>query len=492
MFRNFKKEALTGFLFLLLTSCAAEFLVGCASVDYTDYRQTVLVTSRPAGAEVYNDGEFVGVTPAYVRVRRSIRPRLTFLYPNNPPQDVPLKIHYRWGDSFGTNFLLFTLAPVGWATDLLTGTSWRLDDPPERDFKGRPVPTVNSNTIAIAPPEAIDAESSDAIGQLLERKIQDEKKGRVLPYAETVREFDYFGSDQGLTKNPKRRYNLFYTLKADKILLSRAEPHDDGYYYVNSHMYDVYTGAESDPHTWKLTSEDGSLREQLSQHRYYQQMFHWFPNALYLNLGTYTPQLSIDQQSFRGESANATGFFNQAATYISFLGLGHIDRPRPDVKGHFTFDFVPTLFYSRKKIEFNEYIPLRGALFDRSYVNACYGIEVGHMSWIGFFYFDLVPSLNWSQIRVSSPAVEDTSAEWSTIFVEELGYSRFIGEHLIVKLFVRGISEDDNLWGRAVHAVTRADEVVSNSASSMAGIAFGYYFPSSLNKKKNWKAIDFH
>ena len=135
-----KKEALIGFLFLYVRlfprTClflVALFMGACASLDASDYRQTVLVNSSPPGATIYERGKKIGTTPEYVRVRRRHHPELTLDFGSGITRNLDLKTHYRWGDSFGADFLFLEFAPVAWGVDWATGNIWRLDDPAEAE-----------------------------------------------------------------------------------------------------------------------------------------------------------------------------------------------------------------------------------------------------------------------------------------------------------------------------------------------------------------------
>jgi hypothetical protein len=476
-----RKGAVAGFLFFGLA------LSGCASVDSSDYRQTILVTSDPPGAEVFDRGELIGVTPAYVRVRRRLHPEIIIRFPGNPERRIELPTHYRWGDSFGTNFIIL-FAPIGWAVDWLTGNAWRMDDPPTQEFRGKARSKPSPDIVAIAPPLTVDSDTSDALGTLLERKIS-ALGSKTLAYNDTVSLFDYYGSDHGLSRNPKLRYNLFYQLGANQVFLSKAEPTENGY-LVKGQLHDIYTGHDGTERSWEITTADGSLRTDMNQHRFFNEYFHIFPNTLFLNLASYQPSLQIENQSYLGKSARREGALGEALSYISYIGLAHMDRPRADIRGRWTFDFVPLISASEKKIFFDNYQPLTGAEFDRLYLSAGYGIEVGHLSRIGFFYLDIVPTPAYTDIRYTWPDGQGRASRFSITTDAELGYSRFLNDHFIAKVFVRSVSEDAPLWAEAIHDISQKDEVVNGLSSVYAGVALGYYIPSSLNRKHSWQAVE--
>lgn len=480
---TFKREAWKGFLFLCLT------LSGCASFDPNDYKQTVRVTSDPPGALIFERGQQIGVAPAFVRVRRRKRPEITLQYPGNDERIVPLKRHYRWGDSFAMNLVFGTLAPIGWAVDFATGVAWKMDDPPLERFSGKPIVQKKPDVIAIAPPVALDTETSDVIGNLLEKNVGAMQRGSVLSYRETAPYFEYYSSDHGLTSNPKLRYNLYYQLKANKIFVSKADVSSEGY-LVTGHFHDPYTGDDSSPRTWILTSDDGSLNQQVSEHHFYTEYFHLFPNTIFLNLANYEPSIGIDDQEYKGSSTRGENVWDKMLDLISFIGLDHLERPRENVKGQFTFDFVPVVNASQVKLSFDSYKPLQAVKFDRTYIDAGYGIEVGHLSRVGFFYLDVVPALTFTRIHARIPDNDQRLSRLSIQPVSELGYTRFLSDHFVARLFVRTISEDSRLWENAIRRATHGNEIAGNVISGYAGIGIGYYIPSVLNRKGNWQAVE--
>lgn len=145
----------------LIVLAAALFFSACASLNYEDYRQVVLVTSDPPGAKVYQGSHFLGVTPSYMKVRRGRTPRLNFVPPDGDSHEVKLNTEYRWNDSGALNLLLVPLAPAGWLVDYATGTSWNIKDPAVQKFgKGGGWPaTREPKVVAIAPPTAEDPRS---------------------------------------------------------------------------------------------------------------------------------------------------------------------------------------------------------------------------------------------------------------------------------------------------------------------------------------------
>jgi hypothetical protein len=461
-------------------------LAGCASVDTSNYRQVVLVRSTPAGAKIFQHGDEIGVTPAYVPIRRQRKAALELRFPNGEKRVVPLTTKYRWGDSFASDLLFLNFAPVAWLVDLETETAWRFEDPPEAVQEGAGGVPSAPKVVAVAPPMGTDSESGDAVGQLVARKLTEQHRFKVLDYERTAPVFNYYNSDHGISDSSFDNHRLYYTLKADHVFVSSLEPRDDGF-HVNGRLRDVYTGRESDSNSWDVTSSDASLNDQLSFNRFISDRFHLFPNTLFLNLSTLQPSMDINSISYKGTSETGHQWYDQVVNYVSYLSLSHLERPRRNVIGQFVFDFVPTVNLSHKKISFPTYAPLNGSQFDRLYVNGGYGIELGYLSRYGFAYLDAIPALTWTQLSVRSPNGDESLQSTTLTTTVEYGYSYFFSPHFVGKIFTRALPEDSKLWQRAIRQASNATENISNSNSFLTGIALGYYFPSNFEGKSSWR-----
>jgi hypothetical protein len=468
-----------------------QVFIGCASIDISDYRQTVLVKSDPPGAAIFDQGEQVGVTPAYVRVRRRGHPQLTLEMPGEASRKVDLRTHYRWWDSFGANFLWLTLAPVGWLTDWATGTAWYMDDPGQIRFAGvRKGPlSAKALTVAIAPPELEEEGVRDAVGSVLEDRMKSVGRYRVLDYDKTVLQFAYYDSEQGLSEKKTRRYNLYYELKADRVLISNATLSPEGF-RIRSRLLNVYTGQSEGDYRWDVLPRTLADREEMSTYRKYSRYFHILPNTAYVNFSSFSSTLDVDGRSYSGSSARGTGFGDKALDYLSALSVGRLSRPRSGQRGRWVFEFTPTGAISKKKLRFLEHPDLRDVTFERWYVKAGYGAEMGYLSRVGFFYFDFMPAMTWSSIDFKTKEFEERLSRNSLSLILELGYSCFLGSHLVGKVYVRSVGEDRQLWERAVRDATGDANNVTAVSSSFAGIAIGYYFPAVFgDRSEDWRVI---
>lgn len=473
-----------GFLFLFLFA-----LGGCASIDPDDYRQTVLILTDPPGAKIYDQGNLVGVSPGYVRLRRGRKPEIKLLWEDHSSRQVRLKTKYRWDDSFGMNWLFLSLAPAGWIVDYLTGTAWDVEDPPLQTLEGKPSewPTiVKPQRVAVAPPEGVDADTADALGLAINDKLHTSEKFTVLDYAETSPTFRFFRGYNGLPQDKEDRYRLFSTLKVDHVLISRAEEKGD-HFLVTAELKDVVTTHTASTYNWDIRPRDPELQEEFSTRTFINRYFRFLPNTVFLNFASYTPTIGVDGYTYRGKEGPAGNFGEEFGRYLSALSIAGVDRDQFNTRGHFTFSFVPTAILSQKQIVFPSYGPANEAKFRRWYLGGGYGIEGGYMGRFGLVYVDFIPMLTWSSIKYENPDYSNSLSRFSLQTFVEMGYSIFITEHLIARIYFRNVSEDTTLWDKALTEAGGGSSIVTNSVSSgFAGISIGYYIPTSFQRRDGW------
>jgi hypothetical protein len=463
---------------LAILFASLSIIIGCASIDYSNYRQAVMVTSIPEGLEVYDGDRLVGTTPGVMRVRRRHHPHLRFKMKDGSFHDLDLKTNYRWGRSGALNLLLWTSAPYGWLTDWATGTAWRIEDPQLQNFQGGEPVQHTPVIVAVAPPPASDPEMSDLLGKAIESRLRESSKFIVLPYAKTVPDFEYYGWSGGARMDREDRNRLYYDLKSDHILQSDAEE-KDGIFHVTAKLKDIYTDQTANTYQWEITPVDNSIRGYRAKNRIFT-YFSLIPNTAFLNFTNYTPNLTIDEVGYEGKEKRSDEFGTQALSYISAFSLAHLERPRRTVRGQWTFGLVPTLIVSKKTIEFPSYEPVRGVDFERLYVSGGYGPEVGYLCRYGFSYFDFIPAVTYTSLDYASSEVSGTLARWSVQWSVEVGHQYFITEHLVAKVFGRGLQEDNELWQEAFSHVASREIRTQDLTSAFAGISIGYYFPSSV------------
>ena len=213
-----------------LTTITCSFIfAACATIG--DHDQGILVRSTPSGASVYQNEQLLGTTPLLTRVHRNHDGHLD-LQLGNEHQQLKLESKYRWGRSFGGNFALLSLAPLGWGLDLLNGSAWSYE--PEylvTTFKNSaPNYVVSNDSIAIAPPIAAHPNISDDVGTQLSVLFREKFKDlniSVEPYSKTLSTFNDYDWDYDYQGTEADRYEVYSKLHVNKVFYSSLNTTSD-------------------------------------------------------------------------------------------------------------------------------------------------------------------------------------------------------------------------------------------------------------------------
>ncbi len=455
---------------------SALFLSGCASTTISGYRQPVLVTSDPPGAAVYERGQYIGTTPGFMRVRRRHHPVLEIRHAGKSPKDIPLTTKYRWFDSFWGNALFLTLAPVGWGVDWATGTAWEIQNPP-LGYTG--IPSKGAR-LAISPPEMKDRDLADAVGTQLEQKFRNEGRFTVNSYEHTLPHFDYYSTTNTLPENVEDRNGLLGALQSEAVYFSTATEDENGI-QVKGEVRNAFSGERIAEKEFRLPRLEGAgtpIRKQIPRY------FHILPNTAFVNFTSFRALMDIDRVETEGVSVSDGSPMEDVMNVVGAVGLTRLQRPRANAISRWTFDFVPSINFSMKRIRFQFFTPPQDQDFDRIYASVGYGLEVGYQWKYGFPYLDLIPTATWSQLTYDVNQSEKVLDSWSTTFVVELGYQYFFSDHFVAKLFSRSLQEDPDLWKKAVSDIYGQQKRVETASTIISGLAIGYYFPSTARKKR--------
>jgi len=448
---------------ILIFVCA-----GCAT--YRDTKQVVYVNLSPFPADVYQNGQLVGKSPGYVRIRRQRSPSLNVVARDGTRESFRLQTHYRWAGSFASNLLFFTIAPVGWMVDLATGAAWSAEDP-RAETKVISSSSLETRPIALAPLDGVDAEVSAELSMEIAKKLKANSSANVLPYAQTYPIFRYHSEEPGLPSHQLDRYNLLYELNAGQVWVGRAKQGVDGY-KVQGHLHDVRVKSDLGEQSWMFPRTD-SARSFLGRWSWLDN-FKFLPNTVFLNFTNYNPSTTIAGKNYEGRYLRDYGFLNESFNYISMISLAYWERPYPGMRSHWKWGFTPALSFSKSRLSFDEYTPLQGTQFNRMSFNLGYGFEGGYIGRYGYVYATWIPNLTWTDISYKSRHGSGRATGYSIGSVVEIGYSNFLTRNLVFKLYSRSISEDSDLWRYAIHNSTRGNEIVDGVQATIAGVAIGY------------------
>ncbi|WP_413584590.1 hypothetical protein [Bdellovibrio sp. HCB274] len=102
--------------------------------------------------------------------------------------------------------------------------------------------------------------------------------------------------------------------------------------------------------------------------------------------------------------------------------------------------------------------------------------ELNYKMDIGTIYTSIGLGGSYSWISWSSPASGGAISGVNKNFTLGAGYYTYLTETLLVKLFARFISEDDNVWNKALDTSQGFDVPVQAVVNTLAGVSLAYTF----------------
>ena len=342
------------FLFYLFLSLLT---ANCASIGSDARDQVLFVQSTPPGAKIWQDGRELGHAPRFVKIRRSRKPVIEIANNENELGNqegrvaVPLKTRYRWASSFFSNFVFYVFAPIGWATDLITGDAWDAQAPPsipvqltskDQAYAALPNPLPS---YAIAPPLSEQIALSDEGGADIEERLRRTKTGvNILPYRETLPRFLSEGYDFDGALTEEERGPLYYGLNVQHIYESEIEPGQDNlrlrvydhdiFHQTKKPAFDIQLDPTSD-FDWIYTSNAWWSRLLL--------------NTVTVDFVSSSLQVTRGSTQYVLHDANRTQWSEVAQKYLSALNITSLPPRRAGRASRWMVNLVPVLRLSRKK-----------------------------------------------------------------------------------------------------------------------------------------------
>lgn len=477
---------------MVIAGSACTLFTGCASMTRDGSHQTVLIRSEPPGATIFFQGKNVGRTPELIEIERSIRPEIE-LNTATGKQEYELPTKYRWGKSFGRNFVFLTYAPIAWLVDFLTGTAWEVKDTDPIPIKlskndlGSPKPVHKPPHAVIAPPRSSSVTMSDEGGRALERSLRETYQakpdsGLVRPYEETLplfieQEYEFGTSDV----NSRRR--LQKALKADTLYESFVEPDADGW-LLKSEAHDVYEQTRKPGPTLRLGRDAAGplvFGVGFGLKPWWARIL---PDTIGLDFVNEQMKLNLLGATYDLTPVHVEEWWATGLRYISAINISSTPDRRREFQSRWEFGAVPSLSFSRKTLKVSGLPPSPGVFletqpeFTRWSLAGGYGLEVGYLFGRHYVYFDVIPIFNWSQISWRQNA-EDRHATRATISGRtEFGYSYVFDSNWVMKLFTRSQGENNELWQDVFIARLGSSYLPSAAQAIVTGITFGYRFDS--------------
>lgn len=456
----------------------------CTSFDFDSYRQPVRVITKRAGAEIYSGNELIGISPAVVSVRRAPTPILHLKYPNSGATPVPLKTHYRWRDSFVSNLILFSLAPFGWLTDLLTRTSWELEDPEVLDIPGgdgAPPASSLARNYALAPPLAPSFRSSQASGLILQDRLRQEFSSRpwaLMDYSSTLRAFDDYRFSFESRGEPGQELALIARLGATHIIEPTIVTEGDKV-RLSTTIYDPLLNRREEYKSFSVSREE--LDKQSREISVFRSWFVGFlPNSFGVDIGSESLNLSLDNPSanISAQIKPINKTLGEVTKFLSSVGLGNLRPPKSYGPVQFFFRAVPAInLASHKYLFYDTSGPLIDSEFSVTRISAGAGAAVGLSSRLAVFELSVVPAVNYTWFSWQSPNGGGRIDRAGVNSILSASIYRHLSSNIALRLFLRSVQENADQWQEAVQGAQGGTQKVTSVSDSTYGFSLLYYYP---------------
>ena len=471
---------------------ASLLMLGCASLRPSEYHQAVLIRSEPAGAKIFSDGQAIGLTPSYVRLRRQAAPRIEIRSAENSVA-VKLDTKYRWSSSFFSNLIFYICAPIGWAVDFLTGNAWNIQDSPivkvtDQNQKSRKTRlNIKPDSYAIAPPLADSLELSDAAGRSLEIVLQSEHASPVLlDYDKTLPTFVSQGYDFDGRPEPENRRNLYHLLQTTGIYESELKVVDDKT-TLTTRAYDSLNKTYGVEKVLVLESDPNQTAGFWNWHNWLRLL----PNTLSFDSTNdhMTWALTNGQgssQSVQLGTKHGQDTWDQIANAVTAINLTNLPIRRLGRASRIQLSFVPAAHLSHQSLQAENNPAFHDTPFTRTWISAGYGIELGWQVSRNYLYLNFVPQAYWDRIDWRAGDENQSRTGIGLTLQTELGYLYFITDHWNASIFTRSFSEDKDTWGRALASASgQPNDSAGTLTRSLVGVSVGYRF-GSTSKLNHW------
>lgn len=475
----------------ILLCFASISLSGCASVFFNDYKQVVRVMSEPPGADIYNqDGEKLGVTPAYVKVRRDQQSELRLQLASGEIQSVTLNGDYRWSPSFYGNLVFVSLAPIGWGVDYLTKTAYGFKNPETVQFKRFALGVVDMRppVLVIAPPQSPWFSLSREVGEELYALIKERYPNKnVKNYDESREIFNKFHYSYDHRAEGEDLSKILYATAADQYVETNIEERND-VVRIKVAVRDAFTRNIIQSFVVEKPAKDYAIFRKSPTTRELSKYFAFFPNALGFDVGDYSSKFSVGKGSpsyaseeFVGKKVTKDGF-DQWLGLLGSFNILYVRPPQTDDGWRFNFLFVPSLYVSALTFQYTEMPELHDVEFRRFRTGFGYGPQVSVSSQYGTLYLSGVPTVNYTRIKWGNDTGTKEREMGEFIMLVELGYQLFVSNNIAFRLFFKTWAENDQRWTHIISDAAGRRIDVETSNVNYGGATLIWYWPTLHDK----------
>jgi hypothetical protein len=483
---------------LLFLGGSFAVLVGCTTLRPSSLYQAVLVRSQPEGATIIVDGEDVGTTPRYVRLRRKrqsmVELRSLYAPPENEfKQAVPLETHYRWRDSFFSDFIFLTATPLAWAIDIGSGTAWTAENSDPIPVRLSPKDLAETRAkaktkvVAIAPPYAPTLALSDAGAHAIEAALISAagKNREILAFDDSLPVFLKHGYDYDDSPNASDRRDLYYDLDVDSVFQSTIELDDDRLVLQGSEK-NVYTGELSEPPIELVFDPAGQLERVYTTKHWWARLL---PNSVGVDFADEKIQATRGSENYKLNPAGGEAWWATSLRYLSAIDITNLPERRGGGRGRWIKSLIPAVHLSRKQLQAGG-LPDTGTGTEQSYtrwqLSAGYGGELGYQMSRHYIYLNVIPLFEWNEISWSQSGRDHSITEQIINLSSEVGYIYYFDSNWAVRLFSRQIPEASTSWAEALGSRLPPSPTPLSVITVAAGVSVTYRFEPRFNAQ-SWK-----
>lgn len=456
-------------------------LIQCTSIQFSHYDQAIRVTTLEPGAEIWQDKELLGVTPALVHVRRGVRPKIELNYPNGKRHKFTIETNYRWLESPLPSLIIPQLSLGLIATDFLTGTAWELKNLDEVRITGKAPgkKKLKPMVLAVAPSRQGHNLLIDEVGKFLERKMNERKSGQVLPYNSTFGVFDDYQYTRNFDLSSRQRVQLFADLKITHVLESQivvdeARSFGQIKYKIREVVFDqvIEEGILDIPPD--LLAEVSERRNKFKE--FFTDMV---PNTMSVNFAKHNIMVKQnDDLEFSANPNAATGWLGETSKFLGTFGISNLLPPGGQRAFEAHLRFITAFDFAYNEFEFDNNLHF----FNRTSYKMARGLgaigpQVYLETLLGNFYTNFLAGSGYTQLSWNSPISNSSLGRLTFHTVVELGFYRYLSNRLAWRLFIRSVSEDRRTWNWAFTQANGIETPIEEVSSVMAGMALGFYFP---------------
>lgn len=474
----------------------APLISGCASVFFNDYKQVVLVQSDPAGVEIYNeDGEILGVTPAYVKVRRGREAKLTLKSKADEVKSLTLDSRYRWSPSFYGNLVFLTGAPIGWGVDYLTKTAFQYYNPESVSFDrntSQRDPKHSATTVIAPPPSeyvSLSREAAELIERELKRKYPSE---RVLDYQETRPVFSKFHWRNDVKADQEYFEKIMYELHADRYAESTIHENAQSV-RIEVVLHDAFTKKFIDSFVIERPKEDFKIYRSPKILRLLSSYFTFAPNAVGIDFTNYSSSFELPAHAalpggvttIKGERLSGSGI-DQMINLVGSLNILYVRPPRTTSGVEWKLLFVPSLYASTVTFKYPQLTDINEVAFRRWRVGLGYGPQLSANTRYGLFYLAYIPTYNYTEITWHAQGSPGRSEVGEVVLLMEGGYQLFLSNSLAFRIFAKTWNENATRWSQILTAARNQSTEINMANVSLGGVSVIWYWPGLQDKTVQW------